>query len=106
MHFGDDELGVVMGYSAEAAEFTIARGELDESGSLRLSDAEVALPVDRVALAAPHKKDRVRIVGGDAQNIGQAGELIGIDNEDGIVKTERGDIAILLLRDIGRLDVQ
>ena len=101
--FGNDETGVVSKYDAETGELTIFKGELDEGGTLQLSTDKILLPADHATLIQPSKKDRVKIVGGDAQNIGQIGELIGIDSEDGIVKTERGDIAILLLRDIGRL---
>lgn len=90
---------------SEQREACVIRGEID-GGQLQLTDERVTIAIEDLKLAAPHKDDRVRVIGGDPQHIGQAGTLIGIDNDDGIVKME-GDasdpLLILLLESLGRL---
>ena len=56
-----------------------------------------------LALAKPQKKDRVRVVAGD-DNRGAAGELIGVDGTDGVLKMdETQDVSIFHIETLARV---
>ena len=68
----------------------------DAGGMATVTDWQTLRPV------VPKKKDKVKIVSGEFK--GLIGELINIDNADGIVQMVDLDIKIIEMKDLASMD--
>ena len=108
MYLGEDR-GVVVSYDAASGEACVAQGAAAAGGAIDVSGqggTRSLAPVATMRLVEPRVGDPVKIVTASGRTpAGAVGSMIGVDNEDGIVKLQpSNDIQILPMRAIARLN--
>ncbi|KAK9811747.1 hypothetical protein WJX72_009461 [[Myrmecia] bisecta] len=97
------ECGVVRNMAPDG-RCQVALGSLDAEGNLSVPPDAQLVPQNGsdLVLMQPRSKNTIKIVRGELR--GQTGQLIGVDNTDGIVKLDHNlDIKILDMSTLGRL---
>ncbi|KAG1676522.1 hypothetical protein FOA52_000065 [Chlamydomonas sp. UWO 241] len=105
----DHQLAVVTSVGGpDGRLLRVATGTLDHGSGAWVADgAELSYDGGLLSLLPPSKKDRVKILGESdtaSAQPGAAGQLIGIDSSDGIVKVDNTtDLVIIDMRLLGRM---